>query len=157
MVEEGCGRLRQLLECAGGVPDPTWGPLLEVVRQPCRKCRGTGGVAGGRAYGDPQDQMICPLCDGSGYRTRSWKGLPTGALSGALIWALWEVGWREAAYHSVGTPTHKALKDARRRVEKFLCSSWFLLDDTDVLDAVIAALGKRAKAILYPEKEVSNG
>ena len=42
-------------------------PPIPGPTRPCPRCKGTGGVPGGKAYGDPNDQLVCERCSGKGW------------------------------------------------------------------------------------------
>lgn len=70
----------------GRIPDPRVAPLLEVVRTMCPSCFD----AGMRVVAELSYHAVgCR----EGYTTRSWEGLPEGALAGALCIACLNL-WR---------------------------------------------------------------
>ena len=110
--------------CSDGyVPHPAYGPLLEVVRE-------SGGF---------YQQSECSACGGSGFITRSWEGLPKGALRGAIEDAVEDAPFASNYFHIYNQIIEAELLAISKDKEGE--DRWALFSkDAAACDAVIKAL-----------------
>ena len=120
--------------CSDGyVPDPASGPLLEVVRE---RCSHWGKIS---TDGGFYQQSECPACGGSGFITRSWEGLPKGALRGAIEDAVEDAPFASNYFHIYNQIIEAELLAISKDKEGE--DRWALFSkDAAACDAVIKAL-----------------